>query len=198
MFRTFFHGANDYVEMTEEMDRGVLVALGKRRRRLVLTAVALVMALLVLAPWAASNPAVFQWLSRVAPPVAHFLRPDGGSMEENGIRLEVAEVSREDDTLLIHLTMEDLEGSRLKGKSSPGNWYYEQGRSRASGSCVPYYDEQTGLLHLNLICTPTKDMPEFDWDRWVTVTICDLRVLTDTVERIDGTWTILVSPVTED
>lgn len=194
MFRTFFHGANDYVEMTEEMDRGVLVALGKRRRRLVLTAVALVMALLVLAPWASSNPAVFQWLSRVAPPVAHFLRPNAGSQVESGIRLEAVEVTRDGDTLLIHLTMEDLEGSRLKGKSSPENWYYEQGRSRALGSCVPYYDEQTGLLHLTFICDPTEDMPDFDWDRWVTVSIYDLRVLTDTVERIDGTWTIQVSP----
>lgn len=194
MFRTFFHGANDYVEMTEEMDSGVLVMLGKRRRRRVLIAVALVMALLILLPWAASSPVAFQWLSRVAPPVAHFLRPRAGSQVENGIRMEAVEVTREGDTLLIHLTMEDLEGSRLKGKSSPGNWYYEQGRSRASGSCVPYYDEQTGLLHLNFICTPTEDMPDFDWGRWVTVTICDLRVLTDTVERIDGTWTIQVSP----
>lgn len=193
MFRTFFHGANDYVEMTEEMDRGVLVTLGKRRRRRVVLAVAVVMALLVLLPWAASDPEAFQWLSRVAPPVAHFLRPDAGGQVENGIRLEAVEVTREDDTLLIHLTMEDLEGDRLQGRISPANWYYEQGRSRAYGSCVPYYDEQTGLLHLNFICDPEEDMQDFDWDRWVTVTICDLRVLTDTVEQIAGTWSIQVS-----
>lgn len=181
MYRTFFHGANDYVEMAEEMDRGVLTRLGKRRRRRVLTAVSLVMALLVLAPWAASDPTVFGWLSRVAPPVAHFLRPNAGSRVENGIRLEVVEVTREEDTLLIHLTMEDLEGDRLDDLV-PEWWEWQQGRSGASGSCVPYYDRQTGLLHLNLSCTPAENMPDFDWDRWVTVTVCDLTARSGTSE----------------
>ncbi len=174
MFRTFFHGANDYVEMTEEVDRSVLVKLGKRRRRLVLTAMTLVLALLVLAPWAASTPAVFQWLSRVAPPVAHFLRPTAGSEEADGIRVQVVEASREGDTLHIHLTLEDLQGDRLGSKTSPEYWYYEQGRTTGFGACVPYYDQQTGLLHLNLSCQPTE---EFDWDRWITLTIESLQTL---------------------
>ena len=176
MFRTFFHGANDYVEMTDGIDRSMLANLGRRRRRLVLTAVALVLALLVLAPWAASDPAVFQWLSRVAPPIAHFLRPTAGSGEESGILTRVVETTREGDTLSIHLTMEDLQGDRLKGQTNPEHWYYEQGRIRGSGSCVPYYDDQTGLLHLNLTCQPTGD---FDWERWVTVTVEDLRSTAD-------------------
>ena len=187
MFRTFFHGANDYVEMTEELDRGVLVTLGKRRRRLILSAVALVMALFVIAPWVASNPAAFQWLSRVAPPVAHFLRPTAGSGEESGILAQVVEVKREGDTLRVHLTMEDLQGDRLEGRTNPEHWYYEQGRIRGSGSCVPYYDDQTGLLHLNLSCQPTGD---FDWERWVTITIEDLRSMAD------GEQSLIPIPVT--
>lgn len=179
MFRTFFHGANDYVEMTGEMDRGVLVELGRRRRRRVLIVVSLLMALLVLAPWAASNPTVFGWLSRVAPPVAHFLRPNAGSQVENGIQMEVVEVTRKDDTLLIHLTMEDLEGDRLV-ELAPEWWEWQQGRSGASGTCVPYYDGQTGLLHLNLSCTPAENRPEFDWDRWVTVNVYDLAARSGT------------------
>ena len=185
MFRTFFHGANDYVEMTGQMDSGVLVMLGKRRRRRVLIAVALVMALLILLPWAASNPVAFQWLSRVAPPVAHFLRPRAGSQVENGIRMEVVEVTRKDDTLLIHLTMEDLEGDRLDERA-PEWWDWQQGRIGASGSCVPYYDAQTGLLHLNLSCTPAKNRPEFDWDRWVTVSVYDLAAKTTSTEDRDA------------
>lgn len=175
MFRTFFHGANDYVEMTEAVDRSVLVKLGKRRRRRVLTAVALVMALLVLAPWAASTPAVFGWISRVAPPVAHFLRPSAGSVERDGIRIQAAEATREGDTLRIHLTLEDLQGDRLNGSTTPEHWYYEQGRTSGLGACVPYFDDQTGLLHLNLSCQPSGD---FDWDRWITLTIESLQTLT--------------------
>lgn len=189
MFRTFFHGANDYVEMTEELDRGVLVTLGKWRRRRVVIAVAAVMALLILAPWLASNPAAFQWLSRVAPPVARFLNPTAGSGEVNGIRMEVVEVKREGDTLLIHLTMEDFEGDRLNKVSYPQHWYYEQGRSRASGSCDRFYDEQTGLLHLNLKCDPERGLEDFDWDRWVRVTVVSVR----STETTEGPWSILVS-----
>lgn len=195
MFRTFFHGANDYVEMTEGIDRTMLANLGRRRRRWLMTAVSLVLALLVLAPWAASNPSVYQWLSRVAPPVAHFLLPSAGSEEENGIRVQVTEVTREDDTLLIRLTLEDLEGDRLSGMTSPEDWYCEQGRGRAYGSCVPYYDAQTGLLRLNLSCEPERNIAAFDWERWVTVRIENLRSPT---EHIEGSWRIQVSPLAEE
>lgn len=173
MFRTFFHGAYDYVEMTDEVDRSVLLKLGKRRRRRVLTAVALVMALLVLAPWAASTPAVFGWLSRVAPPVALFLRPSAGSQEEHGIRLELAGTERVGNALQLHLTMEDLEADRLDSSLYPQWWEYRQS-SAASGSCTRAYDAETGLLHLHLTCKPEEDLQDFDWDQWVTVTIHDL------------------------
>lgn len=195
MFKERYLGANDYVEMNDGIDRSMLATLGRRRRRRLLTAVSLVLALLVLAPWAASNPAVYQWLSRVAPPVAHFLLPSGGSEEENGIRVQVTEVTREDDTLLIRLTLEDLEGDRLSGTTSPEHWYCEQGRGSAYGSCVPYYDAQTGLLHLNLRCEPERNIAEFDWERWVTIRIENLRTRT---EHIEGSWRIQVSPITEE
>lgn len=172
----FYFGANDYVEMTEGIDSSMLASLGNRRRRRFLTGICLVLALFIGAVWTASTPRAFQWLSRVAPPVAHFLRPTAGSGEESGILAQVVEVKREGDTLRVHLTMEDLQGDRLKGQTKPEHWYYEQGRIRGSGSCVPYYDDQTGLLHLNLTCQPTGD---FDWERWVTVTVEDLRSTAD-------------------
>ena len=178
MFRKWqvYMGANDYVEMNEGLDSSMLASLGQRRRRRFLTGFCLVLALFIGAVWTASTPRAFQWLSRVAPPVAHFLRPTAGSGEESGILLELAEVTREGDTLRVHLTMKDLQGDRLKGRTNPEHWYYEQGRIRGSGSCVPYYDDQTGLLHLNLTCQPTGD---FDWERWVTVTVEDLRSTAD-------------------
>lgn len=178
MFRKWqvYMGANDYVEMNEGLDSSMLASLGQRRRRRFLTGFCLVLALFIGAVWTASTPQAFQWLSRVAPPVAHFLRPTAGSGEESGILAQVVEVKREGDTLRVHLTMKDLQGDRLKGRTNPEHWYYEQGRIRGSGSCVPYYDDQTGLLHLNLTCQPTGD---FDWDRWVTVTVEDLRSTAD-------------------
>lgn len=174
MFRKWqvYMGANDYVEMNEGLDSSMLASLGQRRRRRFLTGFCLVLALFIGAVWTASTPQAFQWLSRVAPPVAHFLRPTAGSGEESGILAQVVEVKREGDTLRVHLTMKDLQGDRLKGRTNPEHWYYEQGRIRGSGSCVPYYDDQTGLLHLNLTCQPTGD---FDWDRWVTVNVYNLR-----------------------
>lgn len=175
MFRKWqvYMGANDYVEMTENIDSSMLASLGQRRRRRVLTAIVLAIALFVGCAWVASTPVAFQWLSRVAPPVARFLRPSGGSQVENGIRVEVAEVTRNGEELCIHLTMEDLEGERLSSRYSAEWWEYRQ-KSGASGSCVPYYDKQTKLLHLNLICKPAENMPDFNWNRWVTVTVFDL------------------------
>lgn len=179
MFKERYHGANDYVEMTEGLDRSILANLGKGRRHRVLAAVSVLMALIVLAAWMASTPAAFQWLSRVAPPVARFLSPSSGSVEENGIRVEVAEVTREEDALLIHLTLEDLEGDRLNGKTAPSHWTCEQGLSSTIGSCTRRYDEETGLLHLFLTCNnPTKNIPDFDWERWVTIVIDDLYAIT--------------------
>ena len=174
----FYFGANDYVEMTEGIDSSMLASLGDRRRRRFLTGLCLAMVLFVAAVWTASTPRAFQWLARVAPPVAHFLRPTAGSGEESGILAQVVEVKREGDTLRVHLTMEDLQGDRLKGQTNPEHWYYEQGRIRGSGSCVPYYDDQTGLLHLNLTCKPAENMADFDWSRWTTVTVYDLATQT--------------------
>ena len=68
-----YQGANAYVDMTEGIDRSMLASLGQRRRRRFLTAIWLVLILFVAGAWFASRPAAFQWLSRVAPPVAHFL-----------------------------------------------------------------------------------------------------------------------------
>ena len=38
-------------------------------------------------------------------------------------------------------------------------------------------------------------MPDFDWERWVTVTIYNLHT---PQELIEETWTIQVSPITEE
>lgn len=177
MFRKwqFYFGANDYVEMTEELDSSMLASLGQRRRRRLLVGMVLVMALFVGFIWMASNPVAFQWLSRVAPPVAQWINPAAGSQEESGIRLDVAGVTREGDELLVHLTMEDLRGDRLSGATYPVHWTYAQDRSDDSGHRTQEFDAQTGLLHLYLRCDPARDMPEFDWERWVTVNIYGLR-----------------------
>ena len=188
-------GANAYVEMTEGLDSSMLVTLGQRRRRRVLALLVLVMALFVGCGLITANPAAFQWLSRVAPPVAHFLLPTAGSREESGIRLEIAEVTREGDTLRVHLTMEDIQGDRLEGGCYCEWWEYRQERSAATGSRTCQFDQETGLLHLHLTCKPNAEMPDFDWERWVTVTIYNLRT---PQELIEGTWTIQVSPITEE
>ena len=190
-----YMGANDYVDMTEGVDSSMLVTLGQRRRRRTLTLLALVMALFVGCGWVTSNPAAFQWLSRVAPAVAHFLLPTAGSREESGIFLEIAEVTREGDTLRIHLTMEDIQGDRLEGGCYCEWWDYRQERSAATGSRSCQFDQETGLLHLYLSCKPNEEMPDFDWERWVTVTIYNLST---PQELIEGTWTIQVSPITEE
>lgn len=173
-----YQGANAYVDMTEGIDRSMLASLGQRRRRRFLTAIWLVLILFVAGAWFASRPAAFQWLSRVAPPIAHLLRPSAGSQEENGIRLEIAEVTRQGDTLRVHLTMEDLQGDRLGGGYSPEWWEYRQDRA-ASGLCTRKYDPETGLLHLYLTCDPAEDMEDFDWERWVTLTLFNLRARSD-------------------
>lgn len=190
-----YMGANDYVDMTEGVDSSMLVTLGQRRRRRTLTLLALVMALFVGCGWVTSNPAAFQWLSRVAPAVAHFLLPTAGSREESGIFLEIAEVTREGDTLRIHLTMEDIQGDRLEGGCYCEWWEYRQERSAATGSRSCQFDQETGLLHLYLSCKPNEEMPDFDWKRWVTVTIYNLST---PQELIEGTWTIQVSPITKE
>lgn len=190
-----YMGANDYVDMTEGVDSSMLVTLGQRRRRRTLTLLALVMALFVGCGWVTSNPAAFQWLSRVAPAVAHFLLPTAGSREESGIYLEIAEVTREGDTLRIHLTMEDIQGDRLEGGCYCEWWEYRQERSAATGSRSCQFDQETGLLHLYLSCKPNEEMPDFDWKRWVTVTIYNLST---PQELIEGTWTIQVSPITKE
>lgn len=188
-------GANDYVDMTDGIDSSMLVTLGQRRRRRTLTLLALAMALFVGCGWVTANPAAFQWLSRVAPPVAHFLLPTAGSREESGIRLDIAEVTREGDTLRVHLTMEDIQGDRLERGCYSEWWEYRQERSAATGSRTCQFDEETGLLHLYLSCKPNADMPDFDWERWVTVTIYNLHT---PQELIEETWTIQVSPITEE
>lgn len=177
MFRRWqvYMGANDYVEMNEGLDSSMLASLGQRRRRRFLTGFCLVLALFIGAVWTASTPRAFQWLSRVAPPVARLLRPDAGSQEESGILLELAEVTREGDELLIHLTMEDLTGDRLRETSYPSGWSCEQGRSSATGQDAWEFDAAAGLLHLYLRCEPAEDMEDFDWDRWVTVNVYNLR-----------------------
>lgn len=197
MFRKWqvYMGANDYVDMTEGMDSSMLVTLGQRRRRRMLTLLALVMALFVGCGWVTSNPAAFQWLSRVAPPVAQLLLPRAGSREESGIRLEIAEVTREGDTLRVHLTMEDIQGDRLERGCYCEWWEYRQERSAATGSRSCQFDQETGLLHLYLSCKPNAAMPHFDWERWVTVTIYNLHT---PQELIEETWTIQVSPITEE
>ena len=197
MFRKgqVYMGANDYVDMTEGMDSSMLVPLGQRRRRRTLTLLVLAMALFVGCGWITANPAAFQWLSRVAPPVAHFLLPTAGSREESGIRLEIAEVAREGDTLRVHLTMEDIQGDRLEEGCYCEWWDYRQERSAATGSRSCQFDQETGLLHLYLSCKPNADMPDFDWERWVTVTIYNLHT---PQELIEETWTIQVSPITEE
>ena len=197
MFRKWqvYMGANDYVNMTEGMDSSMLVTLGQRRRRRTLTLMVLVMALFVGCGLITANPAAFQWLSRVAPPVAQFLLPRAGSREESGIRLDIAEVTREGDTLRIHLTMEDIQGDRLEGGCYCEWWEYRQERSAATGSRSCQFDQETGLLHLYLSCKPSEDMPNFDWERWVTVTIYNLHT---PQELIEETWTIQVSPITEE
>lgn len=183
MFKERYHGANAYVDMTEGLDRSMLAKLGTRRRRITLSIVALVMALLVLAPWVASNPAAYQWLSRVAPPLAHLLLPSADSAEENGIRAEAADVTREGDTLLVHITLEDLQGNRLNGNTYPEWWTYEQFPSQATGHCSQEYDTETGLLHLYLTFEPKRNTPDFDWGRWVTVSIHNLRTRTNLTEE---------------
>ena len=190
-----YMGANDYVDMTEGVDSSMLVTLGQRRRRRTLTLLALVMALFVGCGLITANPAAFQWLSRVAPAVAHFLLPTAGSREESGIYLEIAEVTREGDTLRIHLTMEDIQGDRLEGGCYCEWWDYRQERSAATGSRSCQFDQETGLLHLYLSCKPNEEMPDFDWERWVTVTIYNLST---PQELIEGTWTIQVSPITKE
>ena len=206
MFRKwqFYFGANNYVEMTEGLDSSMLASLGQRRRRRLLTLLALVMVLLILAPWAAWNPAAFHWLSRVAPPLAQFLRPDVSSREANGFRVEFVETRMEGEQLLIHLTMEDTEGARLNGSSRPEHWTYEQGKYLTRGTCTQEYDPETGLLHLYLSCKPAADMPNFDADRWGTVTLGSLRTTTAAsadstaipLDRTDGT--ALDIPLPED
>ena len=175
MFRKWqvYMGANDYVDMTEGIDSSMLASLGQRRRRRFLTGFCLVLALFIGAVWTASTPQAFQWLSRVAPPVARLLRPDAGSQEESGIRLELAGTERVGNALQLHLTMEDLEADRLDSSLYPQWWEYRQS-SVASGSCTRAYDAETGLLHLYLTCKPEEDLQDFDWDQWVTVTIHDL------------------------
>ena len=42
-----YYGANDYVEMTEDMDSSMLASLGRRRRRRFLTGIVVVLLLLV-------------------------------------------------------------------------------------------------------------------------------------------------------
>ena len=197
MFRKWqvYMGANDYVEMNDGLDSSMLASLGQRRRRRFLIGFCLVLALFIGAVWTASNPRAFHWLSRVAPPVAQLLRPNAGSQEESGIRLELAEVTREGDELLIHLTMEDLEGDRLDRRTNIAWWDYAQNRTAASGSRTQKYDQETGLLHLYLTCKPAEKMPAFDWERWVTVTIYDLLTPHGT---ISDTWSIQVSPITEE
>ena len=188
-------GANAYVEMTEGLDSSMLVTLGQRRRRRVLALLVLVMALFVGCGLITANPAAFQWLSRAAPPVAHFHLPTAGSREESGIRLEIAEGTREGDTLRVQLTMEDIQGDRLERGCAFGWWEYSQERSGATGSRTCQFDQETGLLHLYLSCKPDEEMPEFDWERWGTVTIYNLRT---PQELIEETWTIQVSPITEE
>lgn len=195
MFRSFFHGAYDYVEMTDGIDRSALASIGKRRRRWLLAAIWLALILFVTGSWFASRPAAFQWLSRVAPPIAHFLLPSAGSQVENGIRLEVVDTTRQGDTLLVHLTMEDQQENRLHAGLFPTWWEYRQDRA-ASGSCSREYDPETGLLHLYLTCDPAENMPDFQWDRWVTVTVYDLYARSGQV--IEGAWTVQVSPITEE
>ena len=188
-----YMGANDYVDMTEGLDSSMLVTLGQRRRRRVLALLVLVMALFVGCCWITSNPTAFQWLSRVSPSVARFLLPTAGSREESGIRLEIAEVTREGDTLRIHLTMEDIQGNRLEQGCYCEWWAYAQEPSIATGSRSHKFDEETGLLHLYLTCKPGEQMPDFDWEQWVTVTIYNLRT---PQELIEGIWAIQISPIT--
>lgn len=190
--KTPYMGANDYVEMTEGLDSSMLASLGNRRRRRVLTTIVTVLLLFVGCAWSASRPAAFRWVSRMAPPVAQLLRPNALGQEEGGIRLEVAETTREGDELVIHLTMEDLEADRLSGEASPGWWEYRQGPHQATGATLPEYDPGTGLLHLYLTCTPTEAMPDLDWERWITVTIHDLHTAHGSIE---ADWTIHVSPL---
>lgn len=195
MLRTFFHGAYDYVEMTDGIDRSALASIGRRRRRLLLAVIWLVLILFVTSAWCASRPAAFQWLSRVAPPIAHFLRPSAGSQVENGIRLEVVDTTRQGDKLLVHLTMEDQQENRLHAGLSPMWWEYWQNHT-ASGSCTREYEPDTGLLHLYLTCNPAADMSDFRWDRWVTVTVYDLSTRSGQV--IEGTWMVQISPINEE
>ena len=192
MFRRWqgYMGANDYVDMTEGLDSSMLASLGQRRRRRLLIGMVLVMALFVGFIWMTSNPVAFQWLSRVAPPVAQWINPAAGSQEESGIRLEVAEVTREGDELLVHLTMEDLRADRLSWATYPKWWVCEQEKLRINGDCNRRYDEETGLLHLNLTCKAG-----FDWERWITVTIYGLHTAHG---ELDSTWTIQVNPATEE
>ena len=173
MFKGRYHGANDYVEMTEGLDRSMLADLGARRRRWFLSIIAVLLALVVICPWVITTPAAFNWLSRVAPPLAKLLSPNAGSAEENGIRAQVVEAAWEGETLKIHLTLEDLEADRLNENTAPRWCSYEQDES-ASCTCTQDYDEETGLLHLYLTCKPAEDMQSFDWRRWVTVHVMDL------------------------
>lgn len=190
---TVYMGANDYVEMNDGLDSSMLASLGQRRRRRFLTGICLVLALFIGAAWTASTPRAFQWLARVAPPLAQVLSPSASGREKDGIRVQVVEVTREGDALHIHLTLEDLEGDRLSTASSIAQWEYAQDRAVATGPRTLKYDEEAGLLHLYLTCKPAEKMPAFDWERWVKVTIFDLRTPHGT---ISGPWSVRVSPIT--
>lgn len=188
-----YYGANDYVEMTEDMDSSMLASLGRRRRRRFLTGIVVVLLLFIGTVWVVGTPGYLQWLSRVAPPVARFLVPSlVGSTEKYGIRLELVDAAREGETLLVHLTMEDTEGDRLTSLSAPGWVGVMQDEDRALARFIREYDPETGLLHLQIICRPGEHMPDFDWDRGIMVQVYDLETHSTTGGYIGATWTVQV------
>ena len=100
-----------------------------------------------------------------------------GSPVESGIRLEIADASRDGDSLRVHLTLEDLEGDRLSSRFSP-QWVTYQQDDSTPALWTREYDAETGLLHLYMTCKPAENMADFDWSRWTTVTVYDLATHT--------------------
>ena len=131
----------------------------KGSRKLVAVALAASLCLLLsITAMAALIPGFNLLLSQVSPEIARFLRPVESANIDNGLRVEVVGAMRDDDIVIVYLTIQDLTGDRIGTRtviddySIPGGYITNQeGVS---------YDEETKTTTLRLTVNDVGGMDD--------------------------------------
>lgn len=122
MFKDTYAKMNDKINPSASLINKTLKAENKTKRRLTPIAVfkpaavmlAAVICVFAVTPALSANvPMVHQMLYNISPATAQFFMPVNKSSVDNGIKMEVASVSVDNDTVWVYITMQDLEGDRI-------------------------------------------------------------------------------------